>query len=877
VLGAAVGAAAVLLYFGVGASREGSRPVDWAPSIPAAGAPGAGRPEQAGVEHERIEAAIEAGRRRLDEAEAAHGPESPEAAAALSATAQALWGLEAYAAARPFAERALSMRVKTMGESCPEVAASHYQVGELRRATGDYAGALRDHRQALAIWERTPGPHTPDVAAVLHYLGVLYFVTGDLVRAREHLDRALALREKVFGRAGEPVAATLMALAGVSIQSGEVAAAGEFVERAQGIWERTLGPGHPHVARCLTSRAGMLAAAGDRDGARALLERALDIRARAFGPEHHLVARSLVDLAGLIGESGASTGTAASEAESLYRRALEIQERSLGHSHPDVAETLAALARLQWRNGAVEPALEGALEAEAIARANFRRSARDLTLGEALRFASLRTSGIDVALSIVAGAGSRGTPEEIRRVADALIRSRNLVLDEEARAAHAARAQDTADPAPVAAEIEPGLREVLGALPASSALVSYARHPGLEAMQGSRPAGYLAFIIRAGADTPVAIPLGDAETIDALINAWRLEVSIDPRRRPGDAAEQAYDEVGSRLRAAIWDPLTPALSGVDQVFVVPDGAINLVSLATLPAARGTYLAETGPLVHYLSAERDLVRPDGPRRAGRGILVLGGPDFDALPEPVAAGPGRTTLPACTEFSTLDFEPLAGSLLEADEVARLWSGRDEVTRLTGAAAGEAEFKRRAPGRRILHLATHAFVLSDRCGPEAAMPGLPEGLSILGDRPLLRSGLALSGANRRAAGPSGSMSEDGILTAEEIAALDLTGVEWAVLSGCDTGVGSVVAGEGIVGLRRAFEVAGARTLIMSLWPVDDGAARVWMRSLYEQRLAGRGTAESVRDATLGILESQRRRGGTTHPYFWGGFVAAGDWRSP
>ena len=93
--------------------------------------------------------------------------------------------------------------------------------------------------------------------------------------------------------------------------------------------------------------------------------------------------------------------------------------------------------------------------------------------------------------------------------------------------------------------------------------------------------------------------------------------------------------------------------------------------------------------------------------------------------------------------------------------------------------------------------------------------------------------------------------------------------------TGVGKVLAGEGVVGLRRAFEVAGAGTLIMSLWAVDDGATRVWMRSLYENRLAGLSTAEAVRAADLAIIEAQRRRGGTTHPYFWGGFVAAGDWR--
>jgi CHAT domain-containing protein len=142
------------------------------------------------------------------------------------------------------------------------------------------------------------------------------------------------------------------------------------------------------------------------------------------------------------------------------------------------------------------------------------------------------------------------------------------------------------------------------------------------------------------------------------------------------------------------------------------------------------------------------------------------------------------------------------------------------------------------------------------------------------LLLSGLALAGANRRAdAGPD---DEDGILTAEEVTALNLEGVEWAVLSACDTGLGQVKAGEGVFGLRRAFQVAGVRTVIMSLWSVDDEAARLWMRTLYERRLQKHlSTADAMHEAGLSVLRDRRSRGQSTHPFYWAGFVAAGDWR--
>ena len=118
-----------------------------------------------------------------------------------------------------------------------------------------------------------------------------------------------------------------------------------------------------------------------------------------------------------------------------------------------------------------------------------------------------------------------------------------------------------------------------------------------------------------------------------------------------------------------------------------------------------------------------------------------------------------------------------------------------------------------------------------------------------------------------------EDAVLTAEEAAGLDLAGVEWAVLSGCDTGMGDVEDGDGVFGLRRAFQVAGARVVIMSLWPVDDESAHLLMRGIYTSRFAsGQPTAEAVRSASLEVLRARRAGGESDHPFYWAAFVAAG-----
>ncbi len=246
-------------------------------------------------------------------------------------------------------------------------------------------------------------------------------------------------------------------------------------------------------------------------------------------------------------------------------------------------------------------------------------------------------------------------------------------------------------------------------------------------------------------------------------------------------------------------------------------------------------------------------------------------------------------ACEAFGSMRFLPLPGARAEADAIATLWEKQSprgtpdasDMMVLHGLEAGEAAFKDNAAGHRVLHLATHGFFVDDRCRSAlAADHGKTHRSSetlppAVGDNPLLLSGLALAGANRRGAGGGDADTDDGILTSEEIASLDLSGVEWAVLSGCETGLGKVQAGEGVLGLRRAFEIAGARTLIMSLWQVEDQATIAWMKRLYASRLSGLSTAEAMRDASLQTLAARRRAGKDTHPFYWGAFVAAGDWR--
>jgi CHAT domain-containing protein len=613
----------------------------------------------------------------------------------------------------------------------------------------------------------------------------------------------------------------------------------------------------------------------------------------------------------------------------LVEKSVELLGSMYGSDHVALGEMLEILANLRLRAGDAEGALRDALRVEEVGRAHLRSVSEIMEERLALNYTAVRPSGRDVLLTI---ASAHDDPTAGKQVWEALAQSRALVLDEMGMRHRAVtKSQDTATKEvatalrrareryaaqqvlALAAEepegssrVEPARHEVerlerelaahgsaqpdtkspkshesrsfLEYLPAESTLVAYFRYHSAGGPEHAADT-YLALVATNRDQQARAVPLGDAAAIDAEIAAWRAAAVAVPRgsARTRRSAEKAYRQTAAHLANRIWLPLGIDLEQTQMVFVVPDGQIHLVNIAALVGEDGAYLAEKRAAIHYLGSERDLVRPSDRRGSSPpGLLALGGPAFDALNRDSAPGEAyRGARASCDDPLELAFGPLPGARREVLEIGTLWKGTGgKVVTLTGEAASEGAVKTLAPGEGVLHFATHGVVWGADCPTkeEVARAGGKDGVSIPEENPLRLSFLALAGANRR--GPNQS-SEDGILTAEEIASLDLSGVQWAVLSACDTARGPVLAGEGVLGLRRAFAVAGAATTIMSLWPVEDDDARQWMVNLYKHRLAGTTTANAVHAAGLDILRSRRARGLDTHPAHWGAFVAAGDWR--
>lgn len=331
-------------------------------------------------------------------------------------------------------------------------------------------------------------------------------------------------------------------------------------------------------------------------------------------------------------------------------------------------------------------------------------------------------------------------------------------------------------------------------------------------------------------NTPRFIELGEAAAIDALIKDFRLAI---------DREDKNVKTLGRQLDQRLMQPIRAQLPTVTQFHLAPDGALNVLPFAALVTEKGQYLLEPYAL-NYLSSGRELLSV--PRAAPRSpALIVANPLFALQGRAQAAGGQRSI-----DFTRVDFTPLPGTAEEAKALSRLLP---DAHTLSGAEASESRVKAVA-GPRILHIATHGFFLDK---PQSAGA----------EHPMLRSGLVFAGVSQLRSG-----DDDGVLTALEASTMDLLGTRLVVLSACETGVGEVHQGEGVFGLRRAMALAGAETLVMSLWQVEDNATRDLMVDYYTQLSQGVSRSEALRLAQLKLLHQSS----TSAPFYWAAFISSG-----
>ncbi|MDZ4852170.1 MAG: CHAT domain-containing tetratricopeptide repeat protein [Pirellulaceae bacterium] len=417
----------------------------------------------------------------------------------------------------------------------------------------------------------------------------------------------------------------------------------------------------------------------------------------------------------------------------------------------------------------------------------------------------------------------------------------------------------------------------------------------------------IAFVV-APQDSARILDLGPTEPIEAAIEEWRSDIQ----------ARALVSSAALQLKSLIWEPLEVFLPDKSTVLISTDGLLGRIPFAAFPGRdRDRYLIEERkiamlPVPQLLPAilEKSLAT-----EGERTLLTLGDVEYESKSaEPVEASPiSEKRATTNRVLGTRRFGPLQETAREIDRIEELFNDafrpdKGAVQRLTKANASEAAFRQSAPGFTHVHLATHGFFADARImnaestvASAAELPmlsrnwrGVPAGL---------QSGLAMSGAN--APGRESDV-DDGILTADEISTMPLEKVELIVLSACETGLGKSAAGEGTLGLQRAFQVSGARSTITSLWNVSDLGTRLLMDRFYEnlwQRkldkleafrdaqlyMLGKSqrdpTAEQLRAAIVDLPQAIVRPANSNtsnaavndfnHPFYWAAFSLSGDWR--
>jgi CHAT domain-containing protein/tetratricopeptide (TPR) repeat protein len=746
-------------------------------------------------------------------------------------------------------ERATNLLHRTQqqaGPGHPLAATALNHLGWLYQSRGDGDAAERLYRQALAIRCPEQGDAHPNVATSLNNLALLYQARGDCAEAEALHRQALESRRAVLGQGHPLVATSLNNLASMYFARGDPAAAESLLRLALEAFRRTLGAEHPEVATCLDNLAKACHALGDRAAAAEWAGQADQVRRAGAGKDYPRIADTLNLVAEVAEPVPPPTPAAPADSEGPAAEATGLGE---GPGEDDVAEHADPPSREADGADRDEDRTGGVQGESPLAQTD--------AAPETMPPAEPSAAALVVA-DVSSPAG--GPPQVVvsPQVWTEASRGDGFVAGPAACLAGAVdwtAAPEEASPEPDGPDRpaadpedrppESDHRALADRLPAGSALVEFERVSGGDAQ--TTPARYRAFVLPAAEPADVrTIDLGEAEPIDRMVAEFRARIAREGGgpRSPLPTETPAASEAlagGTRLRQAVFDPLTAALDGRTRLFLAPAGSLACLPFEVLPAGPGRHLIDTYQ-ISYLAAARDVLRfgaaAHGPPQPP---VVAADPDFDlaSLWASRARGPGR-------------FPRLGASRRGAKRLAGLLGVEPW---LAGAVRKGRLKELRSP--RILHLATHCFFERDET-PEGV--GAPE-------NPLTGSGLALAGANLP--GPDGSRpgEGEGTLTAEEVAGLNLLDTELVVLPACDTGPGGARVGERVLALREGFTRAGAARLVLSLWKVTDWHTNELLGDFYRRVLDGEPPGEALRQAQLALRATQ------PDPFYWGAFTCQGD----
>ncbi len=783
-----------------------------------------------------------------------YGANHPSTAAVLQLQADAFRLAGDFPAATSAYRETLKLRRETLGPKHAETARTQNSIGVLLADIGDWSNADGAFMAALDSLRETQGEMSVDTIRVRTNLALAKWGAHKNRQAADEYAAAVTDLQSVLGADHPIVAAVVRNLAVMEFNLGNAERAEELLNGVLTAQIRVLGNSHPDLAPTRLARGRLLAQRGQLVEAAAEIDSAIDVLLVALGPEHPLVARARTTRAQTALAMGDQT-TALSSAVAAARSIVTFTQRTLGAISDrqrallsqDSNQVIGALLSVSDVDAkdlfvALLPHRDSVLRSIAARRASERGDGR---------FATELTELRKRYVAAVLGHGP-DTAQRVQALAQAIEGLEVLQSDGKEEA-----------------NLEP--REVLERacqqLPSDAALIKIIAYDRtLKGDATETVSAYTALVVRGDGCEVTRVELGEGakltQSAEKFASAMRDQLMDQPIAR-------------LELGEAVLVPLAPLLAGVKRWHVVPDGALWGIPLGVLPDPEDPnhYLLER-VTVGYLTSTYELA--ESKRRESnskqlaaelRRSLLIGAPDFGG-----GENGGPVVLTDAGPCQLQPFEMLPATESELQDIAGLLS---ESTTVTGAEVTKKRLEQELKSQPwLVHFATHAyFAGTGGCGAQTDSDELRE--KAISPNPLLLSGIVLAGANR----PDrvDAESESGILTAYEVAGLDMRSAGLVVLSACDTGTGLALRGQEVQGLRWGFRAAGAQAMVTSLWRSNDAATRRMMSSFYTALASEdlpadslRG-AEALRSAKLQQLQDEARLG-IRRPLIWANFIFSG-----
>jgi CHAT domain-containing protein len=815
------------------------------------------------------------------------GDKHPDTATSINNLATLYNKRAQYAKAEPLLIEALKIQREVLGDKHPKTTISINNLAMLYSNQAQYAKAEPLYLESLKIRREVLGNNHPTTATSINNLAALYFDQALYAKAEPLYLEALKINREVLGEKHPETANSINNLAMLYYEQAQYAKAEPILIEALKINREVLGEKHPETANSINNLAALYQKQAQYAKAELLYLEALKIQREVLGNKHSNTTTSINNLAMLY-----SNQAQYAKAEPLLIEALKIYQEVLGDKHPTTANSIYNLAMLysnQAQYVKAEPLYLEALkintdhlqatsiiqsENAQILMSNNKKFFLNSFLTNALANDSLG-GGYDQVLSwkgmiyrrqnlLRALQGNDPCKKElsdtIRQLATILNSNPKPgeVNQYKAKVKNLSEKKEDLEkelakqiPSLNLAKVTPS--DLQNLIASDTSLVDIFQYSHQSSpKEGKRDLiiedRYAAWVIRKNKPI-VRLELGSAEDINNLVFQWRS--SLSTRKAPSEGPQ----DPALALREKVWLPIAKHLDGVKTVIISPDGALGTLPFTALPGEDiKKYLIEERNIavVPFLQTLPDLLA----KKENTGIasmLALGDVAYDVE----AISPSSTSsLLAVRGEKGAKWNRLPGTkaeVLSIENSFRKYFPSGSLVELNQNKASEQSVRESAPKSRYLHFATHGFFADETVKAMSATQDnnksmMGEKVVVTGENPGLLSGLVLAGANL----PPKGNGDDGILTASEVAELDLTGVELAILSACETGLGKTAGGEGIFGLQRAFQLAGARTVVASSWKVPDLSTKELMvrfyGNLWEKKM---GKLEALREAQLWVMK--------------------------